>query len=72
MSILKGNTKYIFCTWDSVTPARDSPVVTDYIEAKFCGMQQGLALLHNTKFQAFSFNIVGLLAGESPANVTES
>ena len=32
-------------------------------------MQRGLAPLHTTKFQAFSCNIVGLGAGESPANV---
>ena len=33
---------------------------------KFCCMQQSLGLLHTTKFQASSFNIVRVRAGESP------
>ena len=34
---------------------------------RFRGMQQGLAPLHTTKCQAFSFNIVSISAAESPA-----
>ena len=65
------SSNYSFGDGDSLKLAGDSPTVTLAI-LKFCGLQRGLAPLHTTKFQAFSFNIEGLGAGESPASFRES
>ena len=76
LNVRKRSPKFSFGKGDSLKTCWGFPHSdTANIEAKclkFCGLQRGSAPLQTTKFQAFSINIEGSGAGESPAHFRES